>query len=171
MKTRLFIISLSLFWLMGTSCHKDEFDAKSPDVDQFVGILISGDYFEKVGYDLPDFSDKHIEQLLFYLNDTTRLDEFPSNPVSSKYTNPKILCECLLWTIDGIRFGSKCPSLEPCLIDTSTYSDLKGYPRVSGKKLIEISNLYINWYNEYKKNPTETLKKKNLFENTPFKWD
>ena len=171
MKTRLFIISLSLIWLMGTSCQKNEFDVKSPDVDQFVNILKSGNYFEKVGYDLPDFSDKHIERLLFYLNDTTRLDEFPSNPVSSKYTNPKILCECLLWTIDGIRFGTKYPSLEPCLIDTSTYSDLTGYPRVSGRKLIEISNLYINWYNEYKKNPTETLKKKNLFENTPYKWN
>lgn len=171
MKTRLFIISLSLFWLMGTSCQKNEFDMKSPDVDQFVGILISGDYFEKVGYDLPDFTDKDIGRLLFYQNDTTRLIEFPSNPVSSKYTNPKILCECLLWTIDGIRFGTKYPSLEPCLIDTSTYSDLTGYPRVSGKKLIEISILYINWYNEYKKNPTETLKKKNLFENTSYKWN
>lgn len=171
MRTRLFIISLSLFWLMGTSCHKIEFDVKNPDVDQFVGILISGDYFEKVGYDLPDFSDKDIERLLFYLNDTTRLNEFPSNPISSKYTNPKILCECLFWTIDGIRFGTKYPSLEPSLIDTSTYSDLTGYTRVSGKKLIEISNLYINWYNEYKKNPTETLKKKNLFENTPYKWN
>lgn len=156
---------------MGTSCQKNEFDVKSPDVDQFVSILKSGNYFEEVGYDLPDFSVKHIERLLFYLKDTTSLKMFPVNPISSKYTNPKILCECLFWTIDGIRFGSKCPSLEPCLIDTSTYSHLTGYTRVSGKKLIEISNLYINWYNEYKKNPTEALKKKNLFENTPYKWN
>jgi len=42
MKTKLFIISLSLIWLMGTSCQKDEFDLKSPDVDQFVSILKSG---------------------------------------------------------------------------------------------------------------------------------
>ena len=171
MKTRLFIISLSLIWLMGTSCQKEEFDIKSPDVDQFIGILISGDYFEKVGYDLPDFSDKDIGRLIFYLKDTTRLNEFPSNPVSSKYTNPKILCECLFWIIDGIRFGTKYPSLEPCLIDTSTYSALTGYTRLSGRKLIEISTLYINWYDEYKKNPSEILKKKNLFENTPYKWN
>ena len=171
MKTKLLIISLSVIWLMVTSCQKDEFDMKSPDVDQFVSILKSGNYFEKVGYDLPNFSDKHIERLLFYLKDTTSLNEFPTHPLSSKHTNPKILCECLFWTIDGIRLGSKYPSLEPCLLDTSTYSDLTGYIRVSGKKLIEISNLYINWYNEYKKNPTETMKKKNLFENTPYKWN
>jgi len=171
MKTRLFIISLNLIWLMGTSCQKNAFDVKSPDVDQFVSILKSGSYFEEVGYELPDFSDKQIERLLFYLKDTTILNEFPANPVSSKYTNPKILCECLFWTIDGIRFGTKCPSLEPCLIDTSTYSDLTGYTRLSGKQLIEISKLYINWYDEYKKNPTETLMKKNLFENTPYKWN
>ena len=171
MRIRSFIISLSLIWLIGTSCQKNEFDTKNPDVDQFVSILKSGDYFEKVGYDLPDFTEKHIERLLFYLKDTIAINEFPTNPVSSKYTNPKILCECLLWTIDGIRFATKCPSLEPCLIDTSTYSEITGYTRVSGKKLLEISDIYINWYKEYKKNPTETLKKKNLFENTPYKWN
>jgi hypothetical protein len=171
MKTRLFIISLILIWFMEASCQKDEFDMKSPDVDQFVSILKSGNYFEKVGYELPDFTNKHIERLLFYLKDTTSLNEFPTNPISSKYTNPKILSECLFWTIDGIRFGNKYPSLEPCLIDTSTYSDLTGYARVSGGELIEISNLYMNWHIEYKKNPTETLKKKNLFENTPYKWN
>jgi len=171
MKTRLFIIGLSLIWLMGTSCQKDEFNMKNPDVDQFVSILKSGNYFEEVGYELPVFTNNHIESLLFYLKDTTNLNVFPSNPLSSKYTNPKRLNECLFWTIDGIRFGNKYPSLEPCLIDTSMHSELTGYKRVSGKKLIEISNLYINWYDEYMKNPTETLKKKRLFENTPYKWN
>ncbi len=171
MKAKLFILSLSLGWFMGTSCHKDEFDLKRPDVDQFVSILRRGNYFEKAGYELPAFSTKHIERMLSHLKDTTIISEFPTNPLSSKYTNPKILNECLMWTIDGIRFGSKYPSLEPCLIDTSTYSDLAGYARFSGKELIEISTLYINWYNEYKINPTETLKGGKLFENTPFMWN
>ena len=171
MKTRLFIISLSLIWLLGTSCQKDKFDQNNPDVDQFVSILKSGNYFEKVGYGLPDFTNNHIERLLLYLKDTTTITEFPSNPVSSKYAVSKTLCECLLWTIDGIRFGNKYPSLEPSLIDTTTYSESAGYTRISGKRLIEISNLYLTWYNEYKKNPTEALLKKNLFENTPFKWN
>jgi hypothetical protein len=105
MKPKLVIISLSLIWFVGTSCQKDEFDMKSPDVDQFVRILKSGNYFEKAGSDLPDFSEKHFERLLFYLKDTTSLNEFPAHPLSSKYTNPKILCKCLFWTIDGIRFG------------------------------------------------------------------
>lgn len=170
MKTKLFIVSISLM-LMGASCQKDELDMKNPDEDQFVSILKGGNYFEKVGYELPDFSEKHIAGLLSYLMDTTHLDQFPTNPLSSKYTNPKVLNECLFWIIDGIRFGTKYPSLEPCLIDTSTYSSVTGYTRVSGKKLIEISTLYINWYNEYTKNPTEARKKKNLFQNTPYKWN
>ena len=144
---------------------------KNPDVGQFISLLKDGNYFEKAGYELPDFKIKHIDRLLFYLKDTTNLIEFPTNPLSSKYTNPKRLNECLFWTIDGIRIGNKYPSLEPCLIDTSTYSELTGYKRVSGEKLIEISNLYLNWHNDYMKNPTETLKKKNLFENTAYKWN
>ena len=90
---------------------------------------------------------------------------------SSKYTYPKILNECLFWTIDGIRNGNKYPSLEPCLIDTTTYSPITGYTRVPGEKLIEISDWYINWHNDYRKNPTDALLKKRLFENTPYKWN
>lgn len=171
MKTKLLIISLSVIWLMVTSCQKDEFDMKSPDVDQFVSILKSGNYFKKVGYELPDFTDKHIERLLVYSKDTSILNEFPNNPLSSKITNPQMLNECILWTIDGIRFENKYPSHEPCLIDTSTYSELTGYKRLTGEQLIEISDLYINWHDEYMKNPTEKLKKKRLFENTPYKWN
>ena len=96
---------------------------------------------------------------------------FPTHPLSSKYTNPKILNECLLWTIEGIRLGNKYPSLEPCLIDTSTYSELTGSSRLSEKELIEVSEIYINWYNEYKKNPSEILKTKKLLENTTYKWN
>jgi hypothetical protein len=156
---------------MAPSCQKDELDMKNPDVDQFISILKSGNYFTKVGYELPDFAINDIEDLLSYLKDTTNLKEFPTNPFSSKYTYPKRLNECLFWTIDGIRIGNKYPSLEPCLIDTTTYSPITGYTRVPGEKLIEISDWYINWHNDYKKNPTEALLKKRLFENTPYKWN
>jgi len=171
MKTRILFIGLVMIGLMAPSCQKDELDMKNPDVDQFISILKSGNYFTKVGYELPDFAIKDIEDLLSYLKDTTNLNEFPTNPFSSKYTNPKRLNECIFWTIDGIRIGNKYPSLEPCLIDTTAYSPTTGYPRVPGEKLIEISDWYINWHNDYKKNPTETLLKKRLFENTPYKWN
>jgi len=171
MKAKLLVISLVILLLMGASCKKDEFDMKNPEVDQFVSLVKSGNYFETVGYELPDFSEKHMERLLFYVKDTTSINEFPTNPVSSKYTNPKILNECILWTIEGIRQGDKYPSLEPCLIDQSTYSASTGYPRLSGKKLIEISKLYTSWFSDYQKNPSETLRKKNLFENTYYRWN
>jgi len=167
MKAKLFIFSWSLFGLMMISCQKNEFDLKNPNVDQFVDLLKSGDYFEKAGYELPDFTLKHINRLMYYLKDTTSISMFPTNPVSSKYTNPKILNECLLWTIDGIRLGTKYPSLEPCLVDLST----TGYSRLSGHELLEVSELYINWYDEYWKNPSESLKTKDLLENTTYRWN
>ncbi len=170
-KIKCYLFLFTLLWLAGISCHKEEFNTKNPDVDHFVTILKNGNYFDEVGYELPNFTTAHIGRLLYYLKDTTKLNGFPSNPISSKYTNPKILNECLFWTIDGIRIGNKYPSLEPCLIDTSAYSALTGYKRVSGKKLIEIANLYLNWYNGYKTTPTETWKKKKLFENTPYRWN
>ncbi|MDD3321332.1 MAG: DUF4943 family protein [Paludibacter sp.] len=170
MKTAKFSILLILIILIGSACQNEDFSKKNPDVDQFVSILKSGDYFEKVGFELPDFKEKDINRLLFYIKDTTILNQFPTNPVSSKLTLPKILCECIFWTIDGIRLGTKYPSLEPCLIDTTTYSIETGYSRISTSELLEISILYINWYTDYKKNPTRTIKQKNIFENTPYRW-
>jgi len=169
MKIKLFFFSL--FWLIISSCQKEVFNTKNPNVDEFISILKKGKYLNEVGYELPDFTFRHIDRLLYYLKDTAILSMFPTHPMSSKYTNPKILSECLMWTIDGIRLGNKYPSLEPCLINTATYSELKGYPRLSGKELLEISDRYINWYVEYKKNPSEVLKTKNLLENTSYKWN
>ena len=171
MKTKLLFISLSSICLFGSSCIEVKFDMKNPKVDQFVEIIKSGHYIEKAGYELPDFTDKDIEKLLLYSKDTSIVNEFPTNPISSKYTNPKILCECVLWTIDGIRIRNKYPSLEPCLIDTTSSAGISGHTRLTGKELIEISNLYINWYNEYKKNPSEILREKELLKNTPYLWD
>jgi hypothetical protein len=151
-------------------CKKDTFDLHNPDVDQFVKIVKDGNYFEEIGYELPDFTMKHIERLLYYSQDTSQIEEFPSNPLSSKYTTPKILGECLLWTIDGIRFENKYPSLEPCLIDTSNLIESTGYSRISAQQLIELAKLYISWWTEYKSNPSEILKTKNILENTTYSW-
>jgi len=152
------------------SCEKDEFDLKNPDVDEFIIILRGGNYFDEIGYELPDFTMKHIDRLLSYVEDTSAIKEFPTNPFSSKYTEPKILNECLFWTIDGVRFGNKYPSLEPCLIDTTSFSEIEGYSRLTGRKLLEVADLYLLWYNEYKANPSSTLKTKNIFEDTSYSW-
>jgi len=171
MKTKLLFAILTLICLFGISCNEAELDMKNLKVDQFVEIIKGGHYFDKFGYELPDFKDNDIEKLLLYSKDTSIVIQFPTNPISSKYTSPKILCECILWTIDGIRFRNKYPSLEPCLIDTTSNTGFREHTRLTGKKLIEVSNLYINWYNEYTKNPSETLRKNELFKDTPYQWD
>jgi hypothetical protein len=168
MKTIAFFLTLGILLLI--SCTKDDFDMHDPDVDKFVSIVRDGNYFEEVGYELPDFTMKHIARLLYYSKDTSMIDEFPTNPLSSKYTTPKILNECLFWTIDGIRFANKYPSLEPCLIDTSDFSEIEGYFRLSGRELIDVADLYLNWYDEYKTNQSEVLRTKNIFENTTYRW-
>jgi Domain of unknown function (DUF4943) len=169
MKAKLFFLNLGLIGLIITSCQND-FDLNNPDVDQFVGLLKTGTYFNKVGDQLPNFKIYQIDRLTFYLKDTSVIKMFPVNPISSMLTAPKILNECLLWTIDGIRLGRKYPSLEPCLKDTSR-SKSTGYRRLSGKELIAVSEIYTTWYNEYKRNPSETLRVKNLLKTNALRWD
>jgi hypothetical protein len=169
MKTERFFHSVILLMFLGISCQND-FDLKNPNVDQFVSLLKDGSYADKVGHELPNFSIKHIERLLYYSKDTAVLKMFPANPVSSLHTYPKVLSECILWTIDGIRLERKYPSLEPSLRDTLAYTPTMEYPRLTGKELLKISDIYMNWYDDYKKKPSDSLKKKNLLESTSYKW-
>jgi hypothetical protein len=161
---------LAICLILTVCCSKDDFDMHDPDVDQFVSIVKEGNYFEELGFELPDFTMKHIERLLYYSKDTSTIEEFPINPISSRYSTPKILNECLLWTIEGIRFANKYPSLEPCLIDTSEFIEDPGNPRLTGRELIGVANIYISWYEDYKAHPTEALRTKNLLENTSYIW-
>jgi hypothetical protein len=152
-------------------CQNNDFDLKNPNVEQCINIVKRGDYFKESGYELPDFSLKDIGTLLDYSKDTTAIKEFPTHPVSSKYTAPKILGECILWTVEGIRLGCKYPSLEPCIIDTTTYSETAGFLRLTQPQLIEISDMYMDWYDEYQQNPSDTVRYRYLFEDTPYIWD
>jgi hypothetical protein len=168
MKAKLLFLLAVLFTI--TSC-KDEFDMRNPNVDRFVTFLKDGSYINKAGRELPDFKIGHIERLLFYSKDTSVLSFFPSNPISSKQTYPKVLSECILWTIDGIRLERKYPSLEPRLKDTLAYTPAIGFQRLTGKELLKISATYSEWYDDYKVSPSNALKNKNLLENTTYKWD
>jgi len=167
-KIKAYLLILSLISLI--SCTKDDFDMNDPDVDEFVSILKNGNYFNEVGYELPNFTMEHIAGLLHYSKDTSRIREFPTNPLSSMYTNPKILNECIFWTIDGIRYSNEYPSLEPCLRDTTDFSETEGYSRLSGRELIDVADLYLDWYDEYKSNHSEDFRTKNIFKNTSYRW-
>ena len=166
MKKTITIICLTIVVMVTNSCNEKDFDLQNPNVGQFVSLLKTGNYFEKVGYELPNFSINDIGELIKYLGDTTEIAGFPVNPVSSKLTFPKILNECIMWTIEGIRLEKKYASLEPALRDKST-----NYSRLTNKQLIIMSEKYLDWYNEYKANPSETVRKKDLLENTTYTWD
>lgn len=161
---------LTICFIFTVCCSKDDFDMHDPDVDQFVGIVKDGNYFKKIGYELPDFSMKHLNRLLYYSHDTSQIEQFPTNPLSSLYTTPKILNECIFWTIDGIRFQNKYISLEPCLIDTSNLIENFGYSRLTGDQLLEVASLYENWHEEYEEDPSIEHRQMNIFENTSYTW-
>lgn len=166
MKTKLTLICLIILGTMTVSCEEKDFDLQNPNADEFVNLLKDGTYADNVGYELPNFSMNDIGKLIKYLNDTTIIKEFPTNPISSKLTHPKILNECIMWTIEGVRLEKKYPSLEPCLVDT-----IENYSRLTNKQLFELGNQYADWYNEYKISPSETLRKKDLLENTTYQWN
>jgi Domain of unknown function (DUF4943) len=167
MKTKLIQIGIAALGIATFSCGENDFDLNNPNVEQFVALLKKGTYASEVGQDLPAFSMNDISNLLSYLKDTTIIKVYPSNPISSKITNPKVLSECIMWTIDGIRFGNKFPSLEPSLIDTANFSQR----RLTNKQLAELSDIYLNWHREFLANPTDAIRRKNLFLNKTYKWN
>jgi len=121
-----------LFTMIGVllmGCKKDSFDINNPDVKKFVKQLKSGTYGEyernekgeRLWLKMPNFRQEHIAALIELSKDTTHIQKFPTNPISSRTPIPQgrdyfILGECLLWIVDGIRGAS---SLDPYLVDTS----------------------------------------------------
>lgn len=171
MKTKFTFLCFTFLTLVTNSCTEKNFDLDKPNVRQFVNILKDGSYFDKVGYEIPYFSMNDIGELVKYLGDTTEIKEFPTNPISSKMTSPKILNECIMWTIEGIRLDEKYPSLEPVLVDITTTSNETGYTRLTKIQLLDISEKYNNWYSEYKTNPSESLRKIDIIDTTKHKWN
>lgn len=160
-----------LLGILLTSCNEKEFDIHHPNVEQFVSLIKTGNYVNEVSDELPDFTLNDIEQLLTFVEDTVIITQFPNNPISSKKTSPKVLSECIMWTIEGIRLENKYPSLEPSLINTTNVSPAAGYARLNNLQLIEVAHRYINWYSDYKAYPSEEMKKKVLLEDLNYKWN
>ena len=167
-------LTLSFF-----SCEKDKFDVGNPDVEQFVYQIKTGTYscYEKgeSGEDLwllmPDFTERHIQSLIDFANDTTHITAYPFNPISSRTPYPygrnyAILGECLLWTVEGIRNGYKFGSLDPYMIDTSRIESER-YKGLNGIEILIVREIYKNWWNTYNKTD---WKYKNPLEKTTYIW-
>ena len=121
MKKTICYISLIVFLL---SCSKNNTTPDSPSVQSFVQMLKSNTYnlYEKnekgenLWLKMPQFSRTDIPMLIALAKDTTHIQNFPTNPISSRPPYPEgrsyfILGECLLWVANGII--TKSGSLDP----------------------------------------------------------
>jgi hypothetical protein len=163
MRTKFFLASLVFFCLF-SACKKKDVDVQNQKVDDFISKVKTSSTFDNVGYELPNFSDKDIGRLMTYIRDTTEVVVFPTNPISSFYTSPKILNECVMWTIEGIRLNKKYASLQPLVRETSS-----PFNRLTKIQLIDLAAKYEQWYDEYKKNPTDEVRTKNILD-SKYRW-
>jgi hypothetical protein len=156
-----------VFFLPFTSC-KDSFDINDPDVDKFVELVKAGKYQEHqdYGYELPSFTFSQLEDLFKYVDDVSEVSYYPTNPISSAYTMPKYLSECILWTIEGIRMEVRYVSLQPHMLKVEE----EEFTRLTPQEILEVAAIYKSWWADYKSAPSETLKQKDLLEDTPYMW-
>jgi len=155
------------FILMAFGCKKN-FDPANPDADQFVSMVKKGDFNP---YELPKFNASHIDRLLELARDTSHINGFPGNPISSRSSLPApdgrrymILSECLLWTVEGIRNGSGYGSLNPFLIiPGETVTSL------NGKEVLEFRKKYQDSWEGSGKSLSQ-WSSENPLQNTAYRW-
>lgn len=169
------LIALLIFPIL--SCEKEKFDLNNPNVEQFVQQLKKGTYIqyekgengENLWLLMPKFTKNHIQSLIDFSKDTSHINNFPTNPISSRTPFPNdrdyfILGECLLWTVEGIRNGSGFGSLDPYLIDTTLIEKYKG---LKGSGILIIRGSFQVWWNNSK---DSDWKEQNPLNGTPYRW-
>nr|WP_278248341.1 DUF4943 family protein [Gramella sp. KN1008] len=111
------------------------------------------------------FEIADIEILIQSANNFSEISCYPYNPIFSKVTQPNLLGECILWTIEGIKQNTRFPSLEPHLINQETNG------RLSMLELEEVYTLYARWWKSYKDNPVPGLLNVDVLEPNNFRWN
>nr|WKN35843.1 DUF4943 family protein [Tunicatimonas sp. TK19036] len=171
-------LPLLVFFIIFTglvSCREEEFDQNNPSVDQFVHLLVEGEYQEFVA--IPNFRPEQIPSLLLYADDTTSILYFPANPIASFHMDDFKLGECMLWTIESIRVSygqvdshtsiERYPSLFPVLINEASQRPDR---RATDAEIHHGYQAYYNWWYD---DPNETFEQKrtiNPLEDTPLNW-
>lgn len=172
---RITLIALLIFPIL--SCEKDKFDLNNPNVEQFVQQLKNGTYIqyekgengENLWLLMPNFTKNHIQSLIDFSKDTSHINNFPINPISSRTPFPNdrdyfILGECLLWTVEGIRNGNGFGSLDPYLIDITSGEVHKG---LKGSGILIVRDSFQVWWSNFK---DSDWKEKNPLDGTPYRW-
>ncbi len=171
---RLTLFLVGCLFLLG--CKKNSFDINNPDVDMFVSQLKSGSYNEReTGEDgkplwlkMPRFQQQHIARLIELSKDTTHIERFPTNPISSRTPFPQgrdyfILGECLLAVVEVVREKGW---LDPYMVDTSKEIPER-FNGVTGMEILIISDKYKQWWSNYKDGD---WKGNSPLTETPYKW-
>lgn len=172
---RITLIALLIFPIL--SCEKDKFDLNNPNVEQFVQQLKNGTYIqyekgengENLWLLMPKFTKNHIQSLIDFSKDTSHINNFPINPISSRTPFPNdrdyfILGECLLWTVEGIRNGNGFGSLDPYLIDITSGEVHNG---LKGSGILIVRDSFQVWWSNFK---DSDWKEKNPLDGTPYRW-
>jgi hypothetical protein len=122
---------------------------------------------------LPKFSSNDIPVILNSANDFTIISKFPINPLSSYGPTKFTVGECLLWTVENIRLhygnysGSNYfPSFVPELhIKNDVNSN-----SLNNSQLIEVYNLYFNWWYDNKGKDFSSFREKSPLSNSSYSW-
>lgn len=157
-----FLLTLLSISLLG--CNESEIQGNNISADDFLKNVQNQNSQVHCNL-LPVFDIADIGVLMEFANDFSEINCYPNNPISSKITQPKLLGECLLWTVEGIRQNVKFPSLEPQLINTETNQ------RLSTLQLTMVYNIYSDWWRVYKNNPSPELLNIDLLDSTSFRWN
>lgn len=129
------------------SCSKKINTFSNPDPKIFVEQIKSGTYNTKSpeGFvEIPDFNKADIGELIKYVKDLRAIKSYPINPLSSITFPERYLGESLMWTIEGIRSGTKYPSLGGRL-------GKKGSAELLTKEeILQVADIYISWWRSVK---------------------
>ena len=174
----LYLISLIGLFLALTGCSDDPPNLVTPDaaVVQYMDALMAGTYAD---WELPDFGPDQIPALLGYAEDSTPVEVFPRNGISSFYQPECSLGMLALWTIESIRvrdlvastprgFG-RFPSLNPVLaLRASTELELV----TSYDAQLGAARAYRNWWQSriLLGGDFEKLRQTDPLADTPWHW-
>lgn len=146
MKIRISILILFIGAIF-MSCNNEVLKYDDPDVKLFVKQLKTGTYQTKspAGYvEVPLFTEKHIPELLEFVDDLTIIPTFPLPPVSSYFGEQIRLGECMLWIIESIRLGY--PASMGCKMVYANADNYEGIFFLSDEEVWEVCQLYKNWW-------------------------
>ncbi|MGK7390820.1 MAG: DUF4943 family protein [Candidatus Cyclobacteriaceae bacterium M2_1C_046] len=144
-----------------------------PDIDaqEYIEQLKANSYRY---YTLPKFHPDNIHFLMNYVSDTTHIDTFPVNPISSFRGQDSYVGFIVMWTIENIRSNypysdnllDNYPSQYPAPYDTvMPHSYLKNFISFD-----EVSLYYQNWWTENSNKPFAEYKNIDPLANTKYKW-